>query len=168
MIVRGPGISPGSQVSFPATHVDFGATFLAMAGLTKPATMDGKSFLPMIVNASTPQLPASVVQGLGDKSAEDVADGWRDMVFVEHYRVGAGSYCGTGHHIDGMDNNFIAIRTMPGSKFGNFLYAEFQWANGTNYGMGNVDFKSPFLFEAFDMDKDPWQVGGVGMLEFVS
>lgn len=31
-------------------------------------------------------------------------------------------------------------------------------ANGTNYGMGNVDFQSPFFFEMFDMDKDPWQL----------
>jgi hypothetical protein len=59
-----------------------------------------------------------------------VAAAWRDVIFVTHYRVGAGSYCGPGHFIDGVDNNFIAIRSMPNSKYGNFLYAEFQWANG--------------------------------------
>jgi len=60
-----------------------------------------------------------------------------------------------------MDNNFIAVRHFHGSTHGNLLYAEFQWANGTNYGMGNVDFQSPFFFEMFDMDKDPWQLNNI-------
>mmetsp|Transcript_146131 Transcript_146131/g.207128 ORF Transcript_146131/g.207128 Transcript_146131/m.207128 type:complete len:535 (+) Transcript_146131:75-1679(+) len=160
MIVRGPGITAGSQVSFPGTNVDIGPTFLAMAGVSKPGNMDGKSFLPFIVQKSE-DLPNSVSHGLGAQSVAEFEAGWRDTVFVEHYRVGAGSYCGEGHHIDGVDNNFIAIRSMPGSKYGNFLYAEFQWANGTNYGEGNVDFKSPFIFEAFDMDADPWQMNNI-------
>ena len=56
---------------------------------------------------------------------------WREGIFVHHQRVGAGSYCGPGHNIDQIDNNFIAVRHFPGSQQGNLLYAEFQWANGT-------------------------------------
>jgi hypothetical protein len=28
-------------------------------------------------------------------------------------------------------------------------------------GMGNVDFQTPFFFEMFDMDKDPWQMDNI-------
>ena len=90
-----------------------------------------------------------------------MAAGWRQSPFVQHHRVGAGSYCGDGHHIDGMDNNYIAVRHLPGSKYGNILYAIFQWANNTNYGVGNVDFQQPFFFEYYDMDNDPWQMRNI-------
>lgn len=76
---------------FPATNVDFGATFLALGGLDKPDTMDGKSFLSLIVNSTAANLPASVQRSLARSPADEVAAGWRDTVFITHYRVGAGS-----------------------------------------------------------------------------
>ena len=146
MVMTGPGIAQGSTWDGPATNVDFFPTFLALAGL--PATeVDGMSFASQVA----PSFPVG---------AED-AGGWRDGIYIHHQRVGAGSYCGPGHFIDQMDNNFIAVRHFNNSRFGNLLYAEFQWANGTNFGMGSVDFQCTFFTELFDMDLDPWQMHNI-------
>lgn len=50
MIVRWPGrIKPGSASSALVEYCDVAPTFLAAAGLPTPATMDGKSFLPVLL-----------------------------------------------------------------------------------------------------------------------
>jgi len=176
LLASGPGIARGSRWSQPATNVDLAPTFLAIAGVQQPEDMDGRSFLPFIVAAPAGDdseraawsegLPRTVHQHLlttGDAYARN----WRQSVYFQHQRVGAQSYCsdrcpdGGEHHIDQMDNNFIGVRYTPGSDLGNIMYAEFQWANGTDYGQGNVDFQSPFFFEYFDLDTDPWQMHNI-------
>ena len=156
MVMTGPGIAPGSTWNGASTNVDLHPTFLALAGLDA-TQVDGVSFLSQVAPGRTAADAAPA------KTAEDADAGipWREGIFVHHQRVGAGSYCGPGHFIDQMDNNFIAVRHFAGSQHGNLLYAEFQWANGTSYGEGNVDFQSPFFFEMFDMDKDPWQLNNI-------
>ena len=134
-MARGPGIKPGSEWAAPATNVDISPTLLALAGITgadAPAGIDGHSFLSFILpSADEPAVPEYVRPALRDETAQRAQAGWRQSVFVHHYQVGAGSYCGPGHHIDQEDNNFIAVRHLPGSKFGNVLYSEFQWSNAT-------------------------------------
>ena len=134
-MARGPGIKPGSEWAAPATNVDISPTLLALAGITgadAPAGIDGHSFLSFILpSADEPAVPEYVRPALRDEIAQRAQAGWRQSVFVHHYQVGAGSYCGPGHHIDQEDNNFIAVRHLPGSKFGNVLYSEFQWSNAT-------------------------------------
>ena len=176
-MARGPGIKPGSEWAAPATNVDISPTLLALAGITgadAPAGIDGHSFLSFILpSADEPAVPEYVRPALRDEIAQRAQAGWRQSVFVHHYQVGAGSYCGPGHHIDQEDNNFIAVRHLPGSKFGNVLYSEFQWSNATTCkhhqrwractasdphvshadGPGNSDFEEPFWFELFDLDK---------------
>eukprot|EP00966_Prymnesium_polylepis_P295450 6822588-Prymnesium_polylepis.1 len=49
LLARGPGIPAGSTMAFPATMVDLAPTFLSIAGLPKPPTMDGRSLLPLFV-----------------------------------------------------------------------------------------------------------------------
>jgi N-acetylglucosamine-6-sulfatase len=163
MLARGPGIAPGSTFAQVASNVDLGPTMLAMAGVPQDGAVDGRSFLPLIASGGggEEQLPPTVRAHLAAHDAASVAAGWRKSHFIQHYSVGAGSYCGDGHHIDGPDNNFIAVRHLPGSAYGNVLYAIFQWANGTNYGTGNVDFQDPFFFEFYNMDSDPWQMNNI-------
>jgi N-acetylglucosamine-6-sulfatase len=170
LIIRGPGIRAGSTFDQIASNVDLAPTMLSMAGVLPPADMDGKSFLPLIITQdyATSRLPDQTSSYLQSHPAEGIAAGWRKSHFIQHHRVGAGSYCGPNHHIDGMDNNFIAVRhlnytnaAVTSPPFKNLLYAEFQWANGTDYGMGNVDFKTPFFFELYDMTKDPWQINNI-------
>jgi arylsulfatase A-like enzyme len=42
MVVHGPGIKPGKNPVL-GTNVDYAPTFMAMAGLATPPTMDGRS-----------------------------------------------------------------------------------------------------------------------------
>jgi N-acetylglucosamine-6-sulfatase len=165
LLLRGPGIAPGSTFDFPATNVDLAPTILGMAGLEAPEGIDGKSFLPLLVDASQ-QLPASVQRHLSANGRDTVARDWRDHLFIEYYYVGLGSYCAAGP-IELPDNNFIAVRHLGGSAMapdgqtarstlGNLLYAEFQ--NGTD---GNVDFAETHHFELFDLDADPWQLNNI-------
>ena len=62
-------------------------TFLGIAGLPKPATMDGHSILPLLVAADTAehkQVPHSVADHLatlGD--ADEYAASWRTAAFIE-------------------------------------------------------------------------------------
>ena len=51
LLVRGPGIAPGTRISELALNTDFFATFADMAG--DPADRDGRSLLPLL-NGNTP------------------------------------------------------------------------------------------------------------------
>ena len=80
LLVRGPGISPGSAFDIAATNVDLAPTLLDMAGVLESAgEMDGRSFLPHIP---------------GKSDAMDELPSWRDHVFLEYYYIGLGEYCG--------------------------------------------------------------------------
>jgi len=177
LLARGPGIAEGSQWAQPATNVDLAPTWLAIAGLRQPAGMDGRSILPLLLDAPasigspayktwSATLPATVHEHLlAVVGLDTYASTWRKSVYIHHQHVGGGGLhiCPghNGHQVDDVDNNYIAVRHLPGSPLGNILYAEFQWANGTNYGAGNVDFQSPFFFEYFDLDNDPWQMENI-------
>ena len=58
MVVRGPGVKAGNS-SVLGTNVDYAPTFLGMAGIPTPATMDGRSIMAQLVpEANVGQLPA--------------------------------------------------------------------------------------------------------------
>ena len=62
-------------------------TFLGIAGLPKPANMDGHSILPFLVSSdatverSVPQSVVAHLSSLGDPSA--YAASWRTAAFIE-------------------------------------------------------------------------------------
>lgn len=89
LLARGPGIKAGSQWSQPATQVDMAATFLGLAGLPKPPTMDGKSLVPLLVTEPTNALDSTrthLAQLLGDTGdATRYLAAWRNSVFFEYY-----------------------------------------------------------------------------------
>jgi hypothetical protein len=164
LLIKGPGITPGSSFDFLASNVDLTPTFLSLAGLERPPGMDGKSILPMVIDtpattlvtgaseAKQSKLPGSVTSYLTKHPSAAVRKSWRTTHFIEYYYVGIGGYCGMLQPIEQPDNNFIALRTV-GAGRGDMLYAEFQ--NGTN---GNVDFAHPDHYELFDLETDKWQI----------
>ena len=237
----GPGIKAGSFWSEVTSNTDIAPTLLAIAGVDTPPSMDGRSFLHLVVDEqSTQQLPSTVRTNLKQHRAQP----WRSAHFIHHNSVGAGNYpsdicprfkvgcpycvsrshASDRHYVDKDDNNYIAIRvvgstTASGSKWEdeflpiyraattisqNFLYAEFQWnnieqfkcsdvfngqhqckyeasmplarhlgsnnqdgawrngwQNDTMSSPGNVNFSTPFFFELFDMDADPFQMHNI-------
>jgi arylsulfatase A-like enzyme len=61
LVMRLPGsIPPGSENKDMVTNLDFGPTFLDCAGLKKPAAMQGRSFLPLLLGKREAGWPKSV------------------------------------------------------------------------------------------------------------
>jgi len=55
LIVRGPGITPGSQCDVPVSGIDFLPTFTELAGLKKTETaqvLDGRSFVSLLLKGN--------------------------------------------------------------------------------------------------------------------
>jgi len=197
LVVRGPGIAPGSHWQQPATQVDLFNTFLGLAGLSSLQSSDGKSLAPFLIsNASQAlQVTQQHLQELGERS--DYMSMWRDAVFFEYYYVDDnvkciddpnathGEYPQSGdkpcgvlgpngntncwdsvlpsihpfHHdcypTESEANNFIALRSMPGSEFGDTLYVEYQTGSQTKL---DVNFSAIGFVEFFNATDDQWMV----------
>ena len=84
LLARGPGIGKGAKFELPSTQVDIAPTFLGLAGVTKPADMDGKSLLPHLV-ADHKALVESTLGHLANlPNREEYAAGWRKGVLLEY------------------------------------------------------------------------------------
>ena len=170
MVIKGPGIAPGSTFDFPASNVDVSPTFLGLAGVDEYAKeMDGRSIVPLIVDPADPNVaPATRAHirrqlALAETSAKasgheqaagaggvsngvrpsHYADDWRDFHFVEYYSLG--NVTRTRHLVDDpISNTYRAIRSVKGS-LGNMLYAEFT-------AVADWNFSSPSFYEMFDLD----------------
>ena len=200
LLALGPGIKPGSTWAQPATQVDMAPTFLGLAGLPKPATMDGKSIVPLLMAAESSlqqQQPVSTVYPLLASTRQHLAElgeshvaKWRQAAFIEYYfnadndkcmqnctyptlpwpsggdytctdlddnRVcWGGKTCTTNcYATENIENNFIVLRSMSGSRFGNSLYAEFETGD---QGLDWVNFTNISFVEYFELDADPWMM----------
>ena len=61
LVMRFPGrIRPGSVIGGMASNLDFAPTFLDVCGRGKPAAMQGRSFLPLLLGRSAAGWPESV------------------------------------------------------------------------------------------------------------
>ena len=161
LLVRGPGIEQGSTFDAFGTQVDLAPTWLAMAGLEKPASYDGKSVLPFLIktDAAMARAPPSVQRSLqargGATEASRAAQaGWRDSVFIEYYYNDKNTKCIPNcYNIEDPSNNYIGVRHREGSEFGETMYAEFEWSAAGETVFDNVDFH-----EYYDVAKDPWEM----------
>lgn len=132
-IVRGPGVSVGSQNTNIVLNIDVAPTFAEIVSGSVPDTMDGTSFLPLLSGKASPT--------------------WRSDFMVEYH----GQYKGCGleqcppppfsdfHCIDGKNNTYQCVRTLTASTGENdSLYCEF------------VD--DEHFVEYYDHKTDPWQM----------
>merc|ERR1711862_367542 len=105
-----------------------------IAGLQRPDSMDGRSYLPLLVDADDKTLPAPTraqVAKLAPHGRDVYASKWRDHVFIEYYFNDNNAKFG-GYNTEDTHNNFINIRHMPWSEFGDTSYTEFQTGNMKN------------------------------------
>jgi N-acetylglucosamine-6-sulfatase len=185
LLVRGPGIEPGSSFHYPGTQVDIAPTILGLAGISKPSTMDGHSIVPFLVRRQAELLESTwqhLLQ-LGDMSAYEAS--WRQEVFIEYYfcaeNVKCTSECPPGNY-PSKDSNCADLANNADcwcgrvndpscykteSKANNFialrelrqsrnsLYAEFQTGDLTS---SDVDFQNVDFIEFYNVGKDPWQM----------
>jgi len=75
LLVRGPSLPAGGTFPQPATVVDLAPTFLEIAGVPKPASLDGKSLLPLL------------------RGDADAARAWRTEVLLEYLYVADNDKC---------------------------------------------------------------------------
>ena len=66
LLVRGPGVTPGSSVSALASEVDLVPTFAELAGVSLLLASDGRSLAPLLASPTPP-------------------DDWRQILFFEEY-----------------------------------------------------------------------------------
>lgn len=71
LLVRGPGIAPGTTSDLPVTLVDLPATFAAIAGASAEWSVDGTSFVPTLRGLDQPFRDTTLVQ-----TGDDGGDGW--------------------------------------------------------------------------------------------
>jgi arylsulfatase A-like enzyme len=60
LLARGPGIKAGSLPAQFVSNIDLAPTFLDLAGLTVPASMQGRSFVPLLRGETPADWPTSV------------------------------------------------------------------------------------------------------------
>lgn len=71
LLVRGPGIAPGTSSDLPVTLVDLPTTFAAIAGASPGWTVDGTSVVPTLRGLDQPFRDTTLVQ-----TGDDGGDGW--------------------------------------------------------------------------------------------
>jgi len=162
MIMRGPGIRPGSIFALPASNVDVPATLLGLAGVYEYAqrTMDGRSIAPFVIDPSLESLvPVATQRHL--QALQGSGSQWRDFHLIEYYSLG--NVKRLGHLVDDKESNtyralrFIdSHRNVPGTDlaYGNMLYAEFT-------AVSDWFFENVSHYELFNMTRDPHQLDNI-------
>jgi hypothetical protein len=162
MLFKGPGIAAGSTFDYLGTQVDLAPTWLGMAGLDKPDSMDGRSVAPLIIDANQPGVPPPTtkhIAKIAPKGAQAFKAGWRDSVFIEYYFNSPNAKC-TGYITEDTSNNFIGLRHMAGSEFGDTSYAEYQTGNQQGK-TGGIEFDEVDFVEYFNLTSDNWQMNNL-------
>ncbi len=70
LIVRGPGIAPGSSTGQVALTIDILPTLLDLAGISAPDFIDGRSLTPLWREPEGPWRTARLLEGFGQEPAE--------------------------------------------------------------------------------------------------
>lgn len=135
LVVRGPGIKPGSSFTNPGTQVDIAPTLFGFAGMEIPDYMDGKSIVPFLVDPADDGLLESTrmhLASLGD--LEQYAGSWRQEVFIEYYFVNNNVKCMNSTVVPGnypeADSNCVDL--TPGNNAG-------CWATDTASNPADLD-----------------------------
>ncbi|MDT0187421.1 sulfatase [Microbacterium sp. ARD31] len=84
LVVRGPGIAPGTTSDLPVTLVDLPATFAALTGVTPAWQVDGTSLLPTLRGEGQVFRDTTLIQ-----TGRTLGDGWSHRgVRTERYLYG--------------------------------------------------------------------------------
>lgn len=126
MVIKGPGITANSVFDFPASNVDVAPTLLGLAGIDElSATMDGRSVLPMLLNATDPSILPSTrrhlnrvatLNGQGPKAGLP----WRSFHPIEFASLN--NHTWFDHMIDDLvSNTYRALRFVADPTWGELL-----------------------------------------------
>jgi len=161
------------------TQVDIAPTLLTLAGVdVDPERFDGRSFAHLIAPSlggakeAQPWREAVFFEYYyvddNDKCVENCKPLSRKQEYPNADSLCAnltpfansvcwgGSQCNMScYPTETLANNFIAIRSMPGSTLGDTLYAEFQYGSQIKR---NISFDAVDFVELYNATADPWMM----------
>ena len=149
MLVRGPGIKPGSSIPQLVGLPDLAPTILAMADVDADADagMDGRSLLPLL--RSKQDRPTS---------AAAFASSWRKAYLIEYIATQEGvKGDSTGHVIDVGNNTFRGLRLIDLSSTPPVDLAYFEFTDP----YADWDWAAVEFHELFNMSADADQLRNI-------
>lgn len=128
LVIRGPGIAAGTTRSHMVLESDLAPTFAQWAGLAIPASVDGRTLLPLLGNT----LPTT----------------WRKDFLLQYVSSGAANGIGAElppalWYLSGME-----IPTYRALREGRFKLVEYY---------DNPDFPNVHEYELYDLQNDPYE-----------
>jgi arylsulfatase A-like enzyme len=141
LLIRGPGIKPGTETGELAANIDIAPTILELAGATADKSIDGRSLVPYMQDPSLrsrrPLLFESFVE-TADVEANGEPTGQRPVKEVQPRRNTGGK--------DGANASIVAPpKDYEGIRLGPYKYIE--WPDGEK--------------ELYDITKDPFELNNV-------
>jgi N-acetylglucosamine-6-sulfatase len=141
LLIRGPGIKPGTSTGELAANIDIAPTILELAGATATKSIDGRSLVPYMkdpaLRSRRPILFESFVE------TADVEANGQPSAPAERARAGAGasssSRTGASASIVAPPKDYIGIRLGP--------YKYIEWPSGEK--------------ELYDITKDPYELNNI-------
>ena len=181
LMIRGPGIAPGTAISVPVSMIDLSATFLDIAGVPTPDSYDGVSLLPLAQAAapspSTPTHLMSFIEyhgegGDGGADSHGLCDHTRGQNGL--YCSNAGNYSNPPHFYgpdfcfcqDSLNSTYSCLRVVEGAdavseRARMFTHSPQPAAAATadyrycEFSMGDM------AVELFDYTTDPWELNNL-------
>ena len=117
-LIRGPGIKAGSTYPWIGTNVDQAPSWLGLAGVDQPSLMDGRSYIPLLIDGQDDQVPAQTRKHINRVAPQGQAayqSTWRDSAFIEYYFNDPNAKCGP-YPTESDANNFIGIRHVRANR----------------------------------------------------
>ena len=162
MLIAGPGITRNSTaMGIVGSHIDLAPTWMELAGVSRPAWMDGRSIAGLLLGRGSDdrdggaRTVAASTQGVSTAASSQAAVGRpANAAYIEYH--GLGPVGAPRRLLDSFNNTFRGVRLVGGAGTGprfnntpNLLYAE--W--GSDFSFSGIAYR-----ELYDMDADPWQM----------
>ncbi|KAH8245860.1 hypothetical protein KR038_005883, partial [Drosophila bunnanda] len=143
LLIRGPGIAPGSHIDTAVSLVDLAPTILAWANVSTPDFMDGESFHELLSTDTDGPFPRSLLieyWGEGNRNTYNPECPWSQQDELAQCTLEADCHCQ-----DAWNNTYACIRTIRYRD--HRIYCEFR------------DHEN--FLEAYDLQEDPYQLNNI-------
>lgn len=84
-VLRGPGVPKGGRIEALVVNNDLAPTFAALAGVTPPSFVDGRSFLPLLKNPEQPWRRSFLIERRQMETHEITGPAVFDAIRTERY-----------------------------------------------------------------------------------
>ncbi|XP_064489477.1 N-acetylglucosamine-6-sulfatase-like [Ornithodoros turicata] len=140
LLVRGPGVPPGSVQKAVVLNIDLAATFLDLAGIHPDPDMDGKSFKSLLANGEAPP-------------------SWTQNFLVEYFGEGSKGQRGCPHR-EGLEDCDPSIECECSDSWNNTYFCTRVISQTANTKFCIFMDNEQFV-EKYDLDADPFELNNI-------